>query len=141
MYQPIKDVLIEAEDTGKIMSEIDKELRTAGVILDDKGIQEAMKPVKIARKSDTNDTISAVTPEELQTVLNCALDVVTQRVDRIRAGETAPAPLKDGQEPPCTWCDHADACKYDSTLPGCRIRELDHKRRMEMTSSTSDTVE
>ena len=142
LYQPIKDVLIEGEDAGKIMTEIDKELRTAGVILDDKGIQEAMKPVKIARKSDTNDTISAVTPDELQTVLNCALDVVTERVNRIRSGETTPAPLKDGQEPPCTWCDHADACKYDSTLPGCRIRELDHKRRLEMTpSSPSEEAE
>ena len=132
LYQPVKDVLVDGDDAGKIIAQIDKDLQTSGIILDDKGIQDAMKPVKIARKSDTNDTISAVTPEELQSVLDCAQDVVTGRVNRIRRGETAPLPLQDGLQSPCGWCDHADACLYDSTLPGCRIRELDHKHRMEM---------
>ena len=132
LYQPIKDVLVDGDDAGKIIAQIDKDLQTSGIILDDKGIQDAMKPVKIARKSDTNDTISAVTPEELESVLDCAQDVVTGRVNRIRSGETAPLPLQDGLQSPCSWCDHADACLYDSTLPGCKIRELDHKHRMEM---------
>ena len=132
LYQPVKDVLVDGDDAGKIIAQIDKDLQTSGIILDDKGIQDAMKPVKIARKSDTNDTISAVTPEELQSVLDCAVDIVTGRVNRIRSGETAPMPLQDGLQSPCSWCDHADGCLYDSTLPGCKIRELDHKHRMEM---------
>lgn len=132
LYQPVKDVLVDGDDAGKIITQIDKDLQTSGIILDDKGIQDAMKPVKIARKSDTNDTISAVTPEELQSVLDCALDVVTGRVNRIRSGETAPMPLQDSLQSPCSMCDHADGCLYDSTLPGCKIRELDHKHRMEM---------
>ena len=135
LYQPIKDVLVDSEDAEKVRTQIDKELQLSGIILDDKGIQEAMKPVKIARRLDTNDTISAVTPDELQTVMDCALGVVTERVDRIRSGETAPQPIKDGMESPCSWCDHPDACPYDSTLPGCRIRELDHKHRMDMPSA------
>lgn len=134
LYQPIKDVLVDSEEAEKVRTQIDKELQLSGIILDDKGIQEAMKPVKIARRLDTNDTISAVTPDELQTVMDCALGVVTERVDRIRSGETAPQPIKDGMESPCSWCDHPDACPYDSTLPGCRIRELDHKHRMDMPS-------
>ena len=137
LYQPIKDILADDDDAGKIITQIDKDLQTSGIILDDKGIQDAMRPVKIARKSDTNDTISAVTPDELQAVLNCALDVVKGRTDRIRSGETAPLPLQDGLQSPCSWCDHSDACLYDSTLPGCRIRELDHKRRMEMPTAKS----
>jgi ATP-dependent helicase/nuclease subunit B len=137
LYQPIKDVLVDGDDAGKIIAQIDKDLQTSGIILDDKGIQDAMKPVKIARKSDTNDTISAVTPEELESVLDCAQDVVTGRVNRIRSGETAPLPLQDGLQSPCSWCDHADACLYDSTLPGCKIRELDHKHRMEMPERKS----
>ena len=137
LYQPIKDVLVDGDDAGKIIAQIDKDLQTSGIILDDKGIQDAMKPVKIARNSDTNDTISAVTPEELESVLDCAQDVVTGRVNRIRSGETAPLPLQDGLQSPCSWCDHADACLYDSTLPGCKIRELDHKHRMEMPERKS----
>ena len=135
LYQPIKDVLVESEETEKIEKQIDEKLQLSGIILDDKGIQEAMKPVKIARRLDTNDTISAVTPDELQNVMDCALAVVTERVDRIRSGETSPQPIKDGMESPCSWCDHPDACPYDSTLPGCRIRELDHKHRMDMPSA------
>ena len=132
LYQPVKDVLVDGDDAGKIISQIDKDLQTSGIILDDKYIQDAMKPVKIARKSDTNDTISTVTPEELQSLLDCALDVITGRVNRIRSGETTPLPLQDGLQSPCSWCDHADGCLFDSTLPGCKIRELDHKHRMEM---------
>ena len=137
LYQPVKDVLVDSEDAAQITVQIDKTLQTSGIILDNKGVQEAMKPVKIARKSETNDTISAVTPEELQSVLDCALDVITGRVDRIRSGETAPMPLQDGLNSPCSWCDHADGCIYDSSLPGCRIRELDHKHRMEMPTRNS----
>ena len=83
LYQPIKDVLVDSEEAEKVRTQIDKELQLSGIILDDKGIQEAMKPVKIARRLDTNDTISAVTPDELQTVMDCALGVVTERVDRM----------------------------------------------------------
>ena len=66
-----------------------------------------------------------------------AQNVVTGRVNRIRSGETAPLPLQDGLQSPCSWCDHADACLYDSTLPGCKIQELDHKHRMEMPERKS----
>ncbi len=131
LYQPIRDVLVESENPDEIMPQIDKELQTSGMILDDKVIQEAMKPVKIAQKKDTNDTISAVTPEQMQTVMDAALAVVTERIDRIRSSETTPTPVKDGQHSPCEYCDHADACLYDSTLPGCRIREVDHSHRID----------
>ena len=50
-------------------------------------------------------------------------------LDRIRAGETAPKPLQDGPKSPCSWCEHADACLYDSSLPGCGIPELHHDHR------------
>ena len=134
LYQPIKDVLVDSADPEKIKSQIDKKLQTSGIILDKKEILEAMKPVKIARQSDSDDTLSAVTPEELQTVIDCALKVVAERVNRIRSGETSPKPIKDGMESPCAWCDHSDACPYDVTLPCCKISELDHKHRMDMPS-------
>ena len=132
LYQPIKDVLIDSDDPEQIKAQVDKELQTSGIILDDAVIQEAMKPVRIARKSDTNDVISAVSSDELQTVIQASVEVVADRVNRIHSGETSPAPLQDGQESPCSYCDHADACPFDSTLPGCRIREVDHKHRLDL---------
>jgi len=134
LYQPIKDVLVESEEREQVHAGIDKELRTAGMILDNKGVQEAMKPVKVSKRSDSNDTISSVTLEEMNAVMDCAVDVVKERVNRIRAGEATPKPVKDGQESPCSWCDHPDACIYDSTIPGCKIVEVDHKHRIEMRS-------
>ena len=66
-------------------------------------------------------------------VEDCAVDAVTDSVNLIRSGEVSPKPVKDGMEATCAWCDHPDGCKYDSTMPGCRIVEIDHKRRIEIT--------
>ena len=132
LYQPIRDVLVGSEDQGEIMTGIDKSLQTSGMILDDEMIQEAAQPVRIARRLDTNDTVSAVSAEEMYAIESCAMDAVVERVNLIRSGEVSPRPVKDGMESPCAWCDHPEACKRDSTIPGCKIVEIDHKRRIEM---------
>ena len=132
LYQPIRDVLVESEDREQIRAGIDKELRMAGMILDNKEIQEAVKPVRISRRSEKNDTISAVTPEEMEALTDGSVEIIRESVNRIRGGEATPRPLKDGLESPCRWCDHAEACIYDSTIPGCRMAEVDHKRRTDL---------
>ena len=129
LYQPIRDVLVASEDTDQITAQIDKDLQTSGMILDEEQVQEAAKPVKIARKSDTNDIVSAVSADEMYAVEDCAIDTVADRVTLIYRGEASPRPVKDGMESPCSWCEHPNACKHDSTIPGCRIVEIDHKRR------------
>ena len=129
LYQPIRDVLIESEDSDRIPAQIDKALQTTGMIRDLEEIQEAAKPVRISRKSDSNDKVSEVTEEELREMTACALETVTDRVNRIRGGEVAPRPVKDGTESPCAYCDHASACPFDTTIPGCRVAETDHRRR------------
>ena len=133
LYQPIKDVLVASEDTDQINTQIDKELQTSGMILDEELVQEAAKPVRIARRLDTNDTVSAVSADEMYAVEDCAIGAVADRVTLIYRGEVSPKPVKDGMESPCTWCDHPNACKHDSTIPGCKIVEIDHKRRIEIT--------
>ena len=135
LYQPVKDVLVDSEDGEKIIAQIDKDLQTSGIILDNKDIQESVKPVKIGRKSDTNDIINVVTGEEMNNVCDSAEGVAAERIDRIHGGETSPKPVQDGLQSPCSYCDHPDACPYDITLPGCKIRELDHKHRMELIGS------
>ena len=130
LYQPVRDVLIESEDREQVAAGIDQQLRTAGMILDQESVREAVRPVKISKKSEKNDIISSVSPEEMAAVIDCAVGIVTERVNRIRAGEAAPRPLKDGQESPCSGCPPPDACLYDGTLPGCRMEEVDHHRRI-----------
>ena len=132
LYQPIRDVLAETEDAEEIRARIDKKLQTAGMILANEEIQLAASPVKVARKSDTGDTVSAVSAQELADVEACALAAVAGRVNQIRRGEVSPRPVQDGLEPPCAWCSHPDACPYDTALPGGKIPEIDHKRRGEL---------
>ena len=131
LYQPIKDVLVSSEDTDQIKAQIDKDLQTTGMILDEDKIREAAKPVKISQKRDSNDTVSTVTAEEMRAEEERAVEAVTDHVNLIRRGEVSPRPVKDGKESPCAWCDHPDGCRYDSTIPGCRVAEIDHKRRIE----------
>lgn len=133
LYQPIRDVLVGSEDADQINTQIDKDLQTSGMILDQENIQEAAKPVKISKRLDTNDTVSAVSAEEMYAVEDCSIGAVTDRVTLIYRGEVSPKPVKDGMESPCAWCDHPDACRHDSTIPGCKIVEIDHKRRIEIT--------
>jgi ATP-dependent helicase/nuclease subunit B len=132
LYQPIRDVLVGSEDTDQINALIDKDLQTSGMILDEELVQEAAKPIKVARMLDTNDTVSAVSAEEMYAVEDCAIGAVADRVTQIYRGEVSPKPVKDGMESPCSWCDHPNGCKHDSTIPGCRIVEINHKRRIVM---------
>jgi len=131
LYQIVKDTLVESEDRDYISKQITKELQATGIIRDIEVVQEAAKPVKIPRISETNDTVSVVTAEELNGIISCALETVTDSVNRIRGGEVSPRPVKDGAESSCTYCEFSNGCKYDSTIPGCRIAEIDHHKRIE----------
>ena len=70
--------------------------------------------------------------EEMTAVSDCTERTAAERVNRILAGEASPRPLKDGQESPCALCDHPDACPFDDSLPGCRIPEVNHRRRIDL---------
>ena len=85
---------------------------------------------KVAKSGrlDTNDTVSAVSAEELYAVEECAVEAVADRVTQIYRGEVSPRPVKDGMESPCSWCDHPNACRHDSTIPGCKVIEINHGR-------------
>jgi len=137
LYQPVRDVLVGSEEPGPIASGIDKELQPSGMILDSDLVQQAMKPVKLSRKLDTNDTVSVVSPDEMQEILSGSLAVLTDRVNQIRSGEVSPRPVRDGQVPRCAWCSHPDACLYDPTLPGCRYLDIDHKHRQPVPAGRS----
>jgi len=138
LYQPVKDVLVKNGEDGRTEEEIDKALQTSGIILDNRGVQEAAKPVKISRKSETNDTVNVVTAEGMLELEDATHARAGEFVGRIRAGETAPAPVKDGQESPCHYCDHESGCTHDSTMPGSRMAEVDHRHRRALTPGRGD---
>ena len=132
LFQPIRDVLADSEDAEQIRTQIDRDLQTTGMILDEEQVLEAARPVKIARKTGTSDTVSTVSTEEMRAIEDCAVRTATDLVTRILRGEASARPVRDGAEATCAYCDHLNACRYDSTIPGCRIVEIDHKRRIEI---------
>ena len=127
LYQPVRDVLTDSEERDEIREKIDKTLQTSGILLDDDTVRKAMQPVKESRRGGDNDTISAVTAEEMREVTDRAVEVITDRVNGILRGEAAPRPVQDGAVSPCAWCIHADACLFDPTIPGCRAEVISHK--------------
>ncbi len=132
LFQPIRDVLADSEDAEQIRTQIDRDLQTTGMILDEEQVLEAARPVKIARKTGTSDTVSTVSTEEMRAIEDCAVRTATDLVTRILRGEASARPVRDGAEATCAYCDHLNACRYDSTIPGCRIVEIDHKHRIEI---------
>lgn len=131
LYQPVQDVLIPSESPEEIVRGIDKELRPKGMILQDKLVQEAASPLYVpSRRSQLNDVISAVSPEEMETITGRAVEIVTETVEDIRKGFTSPRPVQDGQTSPCAFCNHPDACPFDTHMPEGRILEVTHRQRL-----------
>ena len=126
LYQPVKDVLVDSEDRTKIIEKVDNELQLRGMILDEDFIKEAAKPVYTSNRSLKSDVISSVTDESMKAITDRALEVVTDTVEKIRSGITSPAPVKDGNSSPCSFCDHRAACPFDTHMPGGKILEVSH---------------
>ncbi len=129
VYQPIRDVLVSTEDPQKILAEIDKELQTSGMILDDADVLAAAAPVKDARKTLTNDVISRVSSEDMAAVEKHAIHIILSATEDIRKGNTSPAPVKDGQKSPCEFCDYTLPCPLDRHMPGGKVLEVSHRSR------------
>lgn len=129
LYQPVKDVLVASEDRAVILDRIDKEMQASGMILDDKGVQAAAMPVKLSTRATSSDTITVVTPDEMQEINQGALDVIRNAVEDIRSGNTSPAPVKDGQKSPCEYCPYTMACPFDTRMKGGTVKTVDHRRK------------
>ena len=129
LYQPVKDVLIASEDLTVIRDRLDKELQASGMILDDRQVQEAAKPVKLPSRTSSSDTITVVSQEEMENINRGALDVIRTSVEDIRSGNTSPAPVRDGQKSPCEYCPYTMACPFDTRMKGGTVQVVDHRRR------------
>ena len=126
LYQPVKEVLVDAEDddTETIESGIEKALRSKGVYLDDEEIQQASAPLKIPTRATKSDVINVLTQEGLQDLMDKGKASACAVISRMFSGETTPNPIQDGRHSPCEYCGNAQACPLDSRLEGGRVRKL-----------------
>ena len=130
LYQPVKEVLVEAQDSdGEIIEEgIRKALRSRGICLDDKAILKAGEPLKIPARASASDVISVLSPEGLEQVIEQARRSASAVITRMFSGDTTPSPLQDGLRSPCEYCGASGACPLDSRLEGGRVRRLGDDR-------------
>ena len=63
------------------------------------------------------------TQEQMNTLIERALDIAREKLQDMRAGHIEARPL----EKVCTYCDYKSVCRFDPSLPGCRVRR---KRRI-----------
>ena len=126
LYQPIKQVLADAEDDDeeKIEKEIERVLRAKGIYLNDEALQNAAKPLKIPRSTTSSDVISVLSPEGLQEVMDKSARSACRIISRMLAGNTTPNPLQGNLTSPCSYCGMADGCPLDSRLEGGQVRKL-----------------
>ena len=127
LYQPVKEVLVDAEDDDAetIESGIEKALRSKGVYLDDEEIQKASAPLKIPARATTSDVINVLTPEGLQELIEKGKASACAVISRMFSGETTPNPIQDGMRSPCEYCGNPSACALDSRLDGGKVRKLE----------------
>ena len=127
LYQPVKEVLVNAEDDDRetIESEIEKALRSKGVYLDDEEIQKASAPLKIPARATTSDVINILTKEGLQDLMDKGKASACAVITRLFSGQTTPNPIQDGMRSPCEYCGNPQACPLDSRLDGGKVRKLE----------------
>ena len=126
LYQPVKEVLVEAEDTDgeRIEDGIRKALRSRGLCLNDDAILKAGEPLKIPARASSSDIISVLSPEGLEQVIEKARNSASFVITRMFSGDTTPRPLQDTLRSPCEYCGASGACPLDSRLEGGRVRRL-----------------
>ena len=127
LYQPVKEVLVEAadDDLQTIEDGIEKALRSRGIYLDDKEIQKASAPLKIPGRHTASDIINVLSPEGLEEIIEKGKASARAVIARMFSGDTTPNPIQDGLRPPCEYCGVSVACPLDPRLEGGRIRRLD----------------
>lgn len=133
LYQPVKEVLVDAEDDDRetIENGIEKALRSKGVYLDDEEIQQASAPLKIPTRTTTSDVINVLTREGLQDLMDKGKASACAVISRMFSGQTTPNPIQDGMKSPCEYCGNGQACPLDARLEGGKVRKLDSADREE----------
>lgn len=81
-----------------------------------KGLLEGVSPDGESFKGDL------CTAEQMNVLIERSLDIAREKLQYMRAGRIEARPL----EKVCDYCDYRSICRFDTFLPGCRVRR---KRR------------
>jgi ATP-dependent helicase/nuclease subunit B len=129
LYLPARDVLIHAPrgiDNTKLRSEMDKELRRSGMVLDkpevlnamEHGVLDGPRFLPIALDKEGSITKGVATAEELGK-LGRYVDKLLERIAReMRSGNIDADPCGRGEnDNVCMYCEFASACHFADLDP------------------------
>ncbi|MBR0140827.1 MAG: PD-(D/E)XK nuclease family protein, partial [Ruminococcus sp.] len=121
LYSPvkIKDIAIDdSKDKSFNQSEVNKSLKTTGLVLGSKKVINAMEkngagnyiPAKIGAKGDISKTSSCISSEGMKKLKEYTYGKLVEMAESLLSGNAEPVPLMSGKSSPCDFCGYADIC-------------------------------
>lgn len=137
-YQPVHDPVAEEGKEEKAAAE----LRLNGVLLYQEGAVEATERALsgssqvvaglMRKKDDTlKENPRLLTNEQMELLLRFAMRRAAEIASELLSGRAEAAPVKQGQGTACAYCDYKSVCRFDTRLPGCRVRQVKKRSQQE----------
>ncbi|TDA63805.1 MAG: helicase-exonuclease AddAB subunit AddB [Clostridia bacterium] len=82
-------------------------------LMDEQAAGAPLVPVRLKQDGNLAKSSRALTPEEMQDLLQRAVDRAAALAAEILAGEVAIAPYRRGQETACRYCAYHPVCQFD----------------------------
>lgn len=135
LYSPARFELLDA--SGKTAEQLERERRDkskrSGLLLDDEQVLQAMEPgedkrflpVRLTKTGgvDKRSAANLASAEQFGALSRFIDRTLRDLAAELRAGSVAADPwYRTSRENACTWCDYRQACLFDQTGDGWRMR-------------------
>ncbi len=120
LYEKMKmSGLLLQEDA--LIAGLDRSLQGSG--------SSAIVPVGYTKKGDFSATSNTATEEQYEAILQFVTERTRELGDAIKAGIITPAPFREGQRTPCSYCKYRSICRHDyEERPNWRkLKKMDKK--------------
>lgn len=152
LYLPARDVIVSEKRGASaelIASDIQKELRRSGLVLEDAGVLQAMehsaleKPVylPISVKNDGTVTDGVASAYQLGRLGKYTEHLLRQIAGELARGNVDADPIRHGQQDACQWCAYTSACYFRDGVGTDRRRYVKSTTPAEFWQSIENELE
>ena len=121
LYSPMRvnEIALEPKRIDELNEAVIRsQLRTSGLVLDQRSVLEAMEkdvkgkyiPVKLDREGVPDRYSSCISAEGMKSLRELVYGKLTDMGQALLSGSVEAVPLAEGGRTPCTYCSYADIC-------------------------------